>query len=118
MIERSEIFAFARKAFDVEPDYPFEKFPHYAVLRHGGDDKWFALIMDVDRQRLGLDGEDKVDVIDIKCPPEKIDQLRRSEGFLPAYHMNKEHWITVLLDGSVSLGEVKRLLGESFDLTR
>src|SRR4051794_18876139 len=104
MTERAEIFKFAHKTFGVDPEYPFDKFPHYAVLRHGGDDKWFGLIMDVDKQRLGLDGEGRIDVIDIKCRPEEVDRLRRTEGFLPAYHMNKEHWITVPLSGKVPLG--------------
>lgn len=76
MVQRTDIFRFARKAFGVEPDYPFAKYPHYAVLRHADSGKWFGLVMDVDRQRLGLDGEGSIDVIDLKCDPRKVEALR------------------------------------------
>jgi len=118
MVERSDIFSFARKAFGVAPEYPFAKYPNYAVLRHADNDRWFGLVMDVDRRRLGLDGEGIVDIIDIKCPPEKVDVLRGTGDFLPAYHMNKEHWLTVPLTGAVPLAEIQGLLRESFELTR
>lgn len=118
LIERSEIFRFSEKAFSTKPDYPFEKFPHYAVLRHADNDKWFGLVMNVPRHKLGLRGEDGVDVLDVKCHPGKVDALRNRRGFLPAYHMNKDHWLTVVLDGSVSKRDVFALLKESYDLTR
>lgn len=118
MIKRSEIFDYADKKFGAKPDYPFEKYPHYAVLRHSEDDKWFGLVMDVSKDKLDLDGEGKVDVIDIKCHPHKVDDLKSKPGFRPAYHMNKEHWLTVVLDGSVSQKEVFELLDESYALTR
>lgn len=118
MIERSAIFDYAEKKFDVKPDYPFEKYPHYAVLRHLDEEKWFGLVMDVSKDKLGLDGEGKVDILDVKCHPQKVDDLKSKPGFRPAYHMNKEHWLTVVLDGSVSQKEVFALLDESYDLTR
>ncbi|GLK79063.1 MmcQ/YjbR family DNA-binding protein [Methylopila turkensis] len=118
MITRSEIFDYAEKKFDAKPDYPFEKFPHYAVLRHSDDDRWFGLVMDVAKDKLGLDGEGTVEVIDIKCHPQKVDDLKSKPGFRPAYHMNKEHWLTVVLDGSVSKDELFALLDESYELTK
>ncbi|MDX0312575.1 MmcQ/YjbR family DNA-binding protein [Sinorhizobium meliloti] len=118
MIKRSEIFDYAEKKFGTKPDYPFDKYPHYAVLRHPDDDKWFGLVMDVSKDKLGLDGEGNVDIIDVKCHPQKVDDLKSKPGFRPAYHMNKEHWLTVLLDGSVSRKEVFALLNESYDLTK
>jgi len=118
MIKRSEIFEYAAKKFSAKPDYPFRKYPRYAVLRHSEGDKWFGLVMDVPRDRLGLEGEGTVDIIDIKCHPAKVDDLKGRPGFRPAYHMNKEHWLTVVLDGTVSRQDVFALLDESYDLTR
>ncbi len=46
-----------------------------------------------------------------------IGSLRLSKGFLPAYHMNKEHWITILLDGSVEREKIKQLIDLSYELT-
>lgn len=118
MIARSELFEFAETHFRIKPDYPFEKFPEYAVLRHDDDGKWFCLVMNVPRHLLGLDGEKDADVIDIKCHPEKIADLKSKKGFRPAYHMNKEHWLTVMLDGTVPKKEVLALIEESFELTK
>lgn len=118
MIKRSEIFGYADKKYNVKPDYPFEKYRHYAVLRHSDGDKWFGLVMNVSRDMLGLKGEGEVDVLDIKCHPAKVDDFKTRPGFRPAYHMNKEHWLTAVLDGSVSEGEIFTLLDDSYDLTK
>ena len=118
MITRSEIFDYAEKKFGAKPDYTFDKFPHYAVLRHPDDNKWFGLVMDVPRDKLGLDSDETVDVIDIKCHPQKVSALKSKPGFRPAYHMNKDHWLTVMLDGSVSKEDVFALLDESYALTK
>ena len=55
-------------------------------------------------------------ILDLKCDPRLIGTLRESPGFLPAYHMNKANWITVLLDGSVSMEDLMPLLDLSYDL--
>ena len=118
MVKRSEIFDYAEKKYNTKPDYPFEKYRHYAVLRHTDDDKWFGLVMNVSREKLGLKGEGEADVLDIKCHPAKVDELKTKPSFRPAYHMNKEHWLTAILDGSVSKEEIFALLDESYDLTK
>lgn len=117
MINRSEIFDYTEKKYGTRPDYPFEKFPTYAVLRHSDDSKWFGLVMNVSKDKLGLDGKETVEIIDIKCQPQKVDDLKARSGFRPAYHMNKEHWLTILLDGTVSKDEIFALLDESYELT-
>lgn len=118
MIKRSDIFDYAEKNFGAKPDYPFEKYPHYAALRHSGDEKWFGLVMNVTKDKLDLKGDGEVDILDIKSHPDKVDHLKSRDGFRPAYHMNKEHWLTVLLDGSVSKDDVFALLDESYELTK
>ena len=47
-----------------------------------------------------------------------IGGLRKDEGILPAYQMNKEHWISVLLDGTVEKEKICDLIDISYDLTR
>jgi predicted DNA-binding protein (MmcQ/YjbR family) len=54
-----------------------------------------------------------------KCDPEKALQLRESyDGILPGYHMNKKHWNTVLLDGTLPLQLVRELIDHSYELVR
>lgn len=97
--------------------YLWEKTPEAAVLRHEDSRKWYALVMPVERSRLGLDGAGSVEILNLKCDPLLIGVLRTRAGFLPAYHMNKEHWITLLLDGSVEREEGLQLLEMSYSLT-
>ena len=88
------------------------------VLRHKNNKKWFALVVEVNAKKLGLQEDKTVDVLNIKCDPMMIGSLRMKEGFFPAYHMNKENWISILLDGTVSADEIKPLLELSYQLTR
>ena len=67
--------------------------------------------------KLGIMENREVSVVNLKCTPEAMDELWDSDGIFPAYHMNKRHWITVLLDGTVPTETVKKLLDVSFDAT-
>lgn len=115
---RSKVVDYIRKKYHVNPDHPWERYPSYAVFRHPGDEKWFCLLMNVLRSKLGLNGDGEVDVIDVKARVEMIGSLRQRSGFLPAYHMNKEHWVTVVLDGSVPEDDVFDAIDDSFELTK
>ncbi|WP_102787928.1 MmcQ/YjbR family DNA-binding protein [Stenotrophomonas bentonitica] len=118
MINHNNVFAYAKKKYGVDPDHPFERFPDYAVLRHVDSEKWFALLMVVPRTKLGLEGDGDLEIIDLKVAAEKVGNLRTRDGFLPAYHMNKEHWLTIALNGAVSASEIYALLDESYELTK
>lgn len=114
-VDRKEVFAWVVQQYGTEPDYPWQD--GNAVLRHKGNRKWYGLIMEVGRDKLGLAGNGKVEIINLKCDPALIGSLRGRPGFHPAYHMNKDKWITVRLDGSVPKEEVKELVGLSYSLT-
>lgn len=114
---KQAVLAFAGQTFGTEAEYLWAKFPDYAVLRHRTNKKWYAVLMDVPRAKLGLPGGGTVEIIDVKCDPVFTGTLRQNKGFLPAYHMNKEKWITVLLDGTVAIDEILQLVRESHTLT-
>lgn len=115
---RFDILKYSQDKFHTKPIYPWTLLPEYAVLRHEGSLKWFALFMNVDGQRLGLTPGRIYDVIDLRCEESDIPSYLEKKGFLPAFHMSKKNWVTILLDGSVSLDEIKRLLDESYEITR
>lgn len=114
---REQIFTYAKQTWNTEAEYPWERTPRAAVLRHTENKKWYGILMDVRGDRLGLDSEDWVDILNVKCDPVLIGALREQEGFFPAYHMNKENWITILLDGIVSAEQIYPLLSMSFAMT-
>lgn len=117
-IDRNEIFKYIKEKYKIEPDYPWMKYPRYAALRHKDNSKWFGLLTEVSKKKLGLTGEEKIDILNVKSDPELISSLRVTEGFLPAYHMNKENWITILLDGTVPKDEICSLIDLSYNMTK
>ncbi len=114
-MNRQDVFAYVKKAYGTEPDYPW--MDENAVMRHKENNKWYGLIMEVGRDKLALPGDGMVEILNVKCEPVLISSLRAQPGFHPAYHMNKDKWITIRLDGSVAEEEIKNLIDLSYGLT-
>lgn len=117
-MNREELEAYIRNHYAAQPDYPWADTPRAAVFRHTGNRKWFALMMEVPRDKLGLAGTEKLDIVNFKCDPILISSLRGETGIFPAYHMNKASWITVALDDSVQAKTIELLLDVSYELTK
>ena len=117
-MNREELEAYIQNHYATLPDYPWADTPCAAVFRHVANRKWFALMMEVPRDKLGLSGTEKLDIVNFKCDPILISSLRGEPGIFPAYHMNKASWITVALDGSVPAKTIKLLLDVSYELTK
>lgn len=115
---RDLVYGYIKKKYKVCPEYPWKKYDDNAVFRHADNRKWFALVMSVQRGKLGLEGDGFVDVVNLKTGDMLFrDMLIQDPGIMPAYHMNKQHWITVLLDGSVDELKVLDLIDMSFQAT-
>ena len=99
--EREEILKYASMRYGTEAEYLWKTSPSYAVLRHAENRKWYGILMNVPRERLGLSGKGEVDILNVKCDPVLGGALRLQAGFLPGYHMKKDSWISILLDGTV-----------------
>lgn len=117
-MKREELKSFILENYIAATDRPWQKYPSFEVFRHPGSGKWFALIMDVPRSRLGLSDFGTLDVVNLKCDPVLVASLHGESGIFPAYHMNKENWLTVALDGSAPDDILRALLDMSYDLTR
>ncbi len=114
---RERILGEAAIRYGGHPEYLWRTNPDFAVLRHESNRKWYALFMNVEKEKLGLSGEGGVDIINLKCDPVLSGSLRASGSVLPAYHMNKEKWISVPLNHSVSEEQILFLLDLSYELT-
>ena len=112
------VVAHIQQRYGAEPEFLWSRSPNNAALRHNGTRKWFAaLLLDLPYQTLGLSLPGTVDVINLKCDPKLIGSLLDGRRYLPGYHMNKEHWISLLLDGSIPPEDIVPLIELSFDLT-
>ena len=119
---RQEILDYVKKEYATTPEHLWRSYPTYEVLRHEVEPgekkaKWYGIIMDVKRSVLGLPGDGYVDILNVKLDPDMIEFLKRMNGYFPAYHMNKQSWITILLDGSVPIENIKQQIDESFVMT-
>lgn len=116
-MNRSQLDKYITDKYGVTAERLFERNPGFQAYRHNDTKKWFAMIMDIPKSRLGLGVQDIIDVVNLKCDPLLIGSLRMEQGFYPAYHMNKENWITVALDGSAPDDKIKMLVDMSYELT-
>ena len=119
MAKRADVLTYAKSQYGSEAESLWPKYPDDVVLRHSDNDgaKWYALLMKVIAKKLGLDLEGKVDIMNLKCQPDVVDFLLEQDGIFPAYHMNKTHWITVLLNDEIETEKVLELLDNSYKLT-
>jgi len=115
MTYRDKICGYIRKKYRVKPEQLWIRNPNHIVFRHSDNGKWFGIIMDVARERIGADGEGIVDVLNLKMSdPLLADLLVQRDGFFWGYHFSRSSWISVLLDGTVPFKEVCFWIGESY----
>ena len=114
---RQELIEFIFDEYSVEPDYPFPMDDVTCVFRHIDNRKWFGIAMVVPYRTIGISREGNVDIVNVKCDPIMTGSLRGKPGFRPAYHMNKDRWITILLDGSAGKEDIAVLLDMSYQMT-
>ena len=103
--------------YGTSPDYPFEEDFETAVLRHADNRKWYAIAMRVSRSKFGFDSDEVIDVVNLKLPTEMFGSFGAADGAYPAYHMNKLHWISVLLPDAPD-DVVQFLVNVSFEVTK
>ena len=103
--------------YNTSPDYPFDIDFETAVLRHTDNRKWYAIVMRVSRRKFGFDSDEIIDIVNLKLPLEMYGSFGAADGVYPAYHMNKLHWISVLLpDAADDL--IEFLVNVSYETTK
>ena len=114
---KQEFFELCSSSYLTQPDHPFDEDFETAVLRHADNRKWFALVMRVSRRKFGMDSDEVIDVVNLKLPAEMFGSFGAADGVYPAYHMNKLHWISVLLPDAPD-DVVRFLIKVSFEATK
>ena len=114
---KQNFLSYCLNTYGTSPDYPFEGDFETAVFRHSGSRKWYAIVMRVSRRKFGFDSDEVIDVVNLKLPTEMFGSFGASDGVYPAYHMNKLHWISVLLPDAPN-DVVHFLANVSFEATK
>lgn len=114
--QTKRMIEFIKESFNIEPDFLWEKTPDFAAFRLKKNKKWFALIGTIDKNKIDGSEKGKVEFINLKDNPQNVGQRVDEKKFYKAYHMNKKHWYTICLDGTVSDEEIKSLIQQSYEL--
>ncbi len=108
-MKREEIIKYCLSLPNTYEAYPFPDDSFSATMKHIDTNKWFALIMKV---------KDKL-YVNVKTNPDYSDILRNTYSYIiPAYHMNKEHWNTIVIEENIDEDIVKELIEQSYELTK
>lgn len=85
MSERKILNDYIFEKYNTKPEFPWIKYPGFAVYRHSTNNKWFAVMMNIPKSKLGLENNEEADIINLKCDPLMIGSLCFDEGIFPAY---------------------------------
>lgn len=108
-MKREEIFKYIKEKYNANPEYLWDDTPDAAIFRHQKNKKWFALIMIVNSE----------EYINVKTEPVYSDLLRNQYDYIiPAYHMNKEHWNSIIISKNVDKELVYELIDQSYELAK
>ena len=116
-MKKQQFLSYCLSTYGTSPDYPFEEDFVTAALRHADNCKWYALVMCVSRRKFGFDSDEIIDVVNLKLPTEMFGSFGADDGVYPAYHMNKLHWISVLLPDAPD-DVVQFLVNASYEVTK
>lgn len=116
-MKKQDFLNYCTETYGTAPDNPFEEDFVTTVLRHSDTRKWYGIVMEVSRRKFGFDSDEVIDVVNMKLPVEMFGSFGKEDGVHPAYHMNKLHWISVLLPDA-SADVIKFLINVSFEATR
>lgn len=103
--------------YNNEPEFAWDKFPGYGIFRNPNNEKWYGLIMNIDKNKIDKDSSGEIEVINVKLDPKEIPSLLKKKGFYPSYHMNKKNWVTITLDHTLSDEEIMEYVSISHKYT-
>lgn len=98
-----------------------ESFREYCILKMGVTEEFpfdqTTLVFKVVGKMFALADIDDFTGINLKCDPEKAIELREQfNAVQPGYHMNKKHWNTIVIDGTISDNLIHQLVDDSYSL--
>lgn len=82
------------------------------------DEKWYAVILTIARNKIGFDGNSTIEILDLRIDPMQLKQTIDNKRYFPGYHMNKKNWYTICLDGSVENDELFERIDISYRLAK
>ena len=113
-----KVIEYIRNKYGDELEYLWENFPTNAIWRRKDNDKWYGILIVLSKRKLGLDSDEKLDIIDLRIDSNILPTLIDGKKYFSAYHMNKKSWVTICLDGSLPIDEIYDWIDKSYLLAK
>lgn len=110
------LIEYVRETYGDELEFLWPSSPDNAIWRRKDNKKWYGVLLTIPRCKLGIDSLEVVEVVDLRAEPKELEELVDRELYFPGWHMNKKHWYTIILDGSVPNDELLRRIDQSYAL--
>ncbi len=110
------VIEYVREQYGDELEFLWRVMPEDAIWRTRINRKWYGVLFALSARKLGLKGDDWVEAVVLRCQKERILEVVDGERILPGYHMNKNNWITIVLDGRVETKEILRFIDNSYQI--
>lgn len=111
--QSNRIAELVKEKYGVNPEYLWDKFPDYGIFRNPSSDKWFGIIMNIDKSKMVTGETGEIEVLDVKVDDE-VPELLRLKGIYPSYHLSKENWVGIILDDTLPDDEIMKLIATSY----
>ena len=106
-----------KEKYGDSPEFLWEKFPGFGVFRNPCSKKWYGLISNIDKSKIDKKSKGEVEILNIKLDKDEIQDLLKQKDFYPAYHMNKQSWITIILDETLCDKKIMALIEKSHNFS-
>ena len=115
--QAKEIIKHIKQKYGDELEFLWEKFDNNAIWRNKQNDKWYGLLINIPKSKLGLESDDIVEIIDLRYQKGDTESIVDNVKIYPGYHMNKKSWITIILDETLDTKEIFKLIDNSYKLS-
>jgi len=110
------VIEYVKDKYGDELEYLWKKFPDNAICRRKDNKKWYLAILTVAKNKFGFETNEKIEIIDLRATTEEIEKFIDNKKYFAGYHMNKKHWLTIILDGSVPIKEIYDRIDISYNI--
>lgn len=110
------IISYIEDKYKDKIEFLWTKFPKNAIFRRKDNAKWYVALLTVAKRKIGKDGNGDIEIIDLRIEPSEMDALIDGKKYFLGYHMNKKHWFTICLDGSVKIENIFNYIDASYIL--
>lgn len=115
--QAKEIIKYIKEKYNDDLEFLWKKFSENAVWRNKTNNKWYGALLIISERKLELESDKIVDIIDLRYSKDKIKEIIDNDKIFGGYHMNKENWITIKLDGSVKTEKIFELIDNSYNIS-